>query len=116
MVLALGAAGAGAQSGKVVRYNANGAKLGDAIVNAFNAKYPDVSIEMIVAGSGELLARVKSEQEHPRGDVYDGSVETMAAALHLFDSYRTKEIAFHLSRSVRRTSFMEILSRSRSSW
>lgn len=85
------AAPAFAQTGKVVWYNSNGTKLGQEHIAAFNKHHPGVTVEMIVGGSGELLSRVKAERARPLGDVYNGSVETMAAELDLFDGYKIQE-------------------------
>ena len=40
-----------AQKGTVVFYNAGGSKLGKALTKAFNKHHPDVSVELISAGS-----------------------------------------------------------------
>lgn len=78
-----------AQSGKVVHYNANGSKMARAITAAFQKKYPNIKVETIVGGSGELLARVKGEKGRPRGDVYNGSMETLESSPDLFTPTKT---------------------------
>ena len=80
-----------AQSGEVVSYNANGSKLAQALTAAFQKKYPNIKVETIVGGSGELLARVKGEKDHPRGDVYNGSMETLVSSPELFMATKTAE-------------------------
>ena len=80
-----------AQSGKVVHYNANGSKMARAITAAFEKKYPNIKVETIVGGSGELLARVKGEKGRPRGDVYNGSMETLESSPHFFTPTKTAE-------------------------
>ena len=61
----------------------------EALTGAFVEQNPQVNVEVIRAGSGELLTRLRAEQPSPRGDVllgiakeaYDGNYE-------LFSSYR----------------------------
>ena len=48
-----------AQSGEVVSYNANGSKLAQALTAAFQKKYPNIKVETIVGGSGELLVNIE---------------------------------------------------------
>ena len=56
-----------AQSGSVVFYNAGGSKLGKALARGFNKHYPNIQVDLISAGSGELLSRIKAQQKNPRG-------------------------------------------------
>jgi iron(III) transport system substrate-binding protein len=94
-VLALALVGGGtaawAQKGSVVYYNSGGAKLARAMVKDFNKKYPDITVEVINAGTGELLTRIKAESKNPRGDVFRGAVEAFDAEPGLFESYKTKD-------------------------
>lgn len=78
-------------SGKVVYYTAGGAQVAKAIIKAFNERYPQVTVEMVVGGSGELLSRIKAEQGNPQGDVYRASVEAFDDSPELFESYKVKE-------------------------
>ena len=64
-----------AQTGKVVYYSAGGAKVAKAVVKAFGKKYPDIAVEHIVGGTGELSNRIKAEKDNPRGDVFRAAVE-----------------------------------------
>ncbi len=59
-------------SGKLVIWSATSATLTRALVDAFKAKYPDIDVEIITAGSGELLARLRAEWPRPSGDILLG--------------------------------------------
>ena len=91
LAIAGGAGAALAQDGTVVYYSSGGAKLSRALVKAFNEKYPDISVEVINAGTGELVTRIKAEKSNPRGDVFRGAVESFDAEPDLFESYKTKD-------------------------
>jgi len=82
-----------AQKGTVVFYNAGGSKLGKALTKAFNKHYPDVSVELISAGSGELLSRIKAQKDSPRGDVVYFTMASFDSDLSLYESYKLKDHA-----------------------
>ena len=94
-LIALAAAPAAiAQSGRVVVYNAGGPELFKPMSEAFTAKYPQVKIDVINAGVGELFTRIRAEQSNPRGDVLLGaSGEAFVGNTDLFLSYKSKEAA-----------------------
>ncbi len=93
-MLALAASPAVAQSGRVVVYNAGGPELFKPMSEAFAAKYPQVRIDVINAGVGELFTRIRAETANPRGDVLMGaSGEAFVGNTDLFLSYRSKEAA-----------------------
>ncbi|MFT4143464.1 MAG: ABC transporter substrate-binding protein [Mobilitalea sp.] len=49
-----------------------------------------VKVEVIAAGTGELLKRVESEQANPLGDIFwGGSLSTMKPQMELFESYQS---------------------------
>ena len=49
-----------------------------------------IKVEVIAAGTGELLKRVESEQENPLGDIFwGGSLSTMKPQMELFESYQS---------------------------
>ena len=82
-----------AQSGKVVYYSSGGAKVAKAVVKAFGKKYPDIAVEHIIGGTGELSNRIKAEKDNPRGDVFRAAVEAFYSFPDLFEGYKTKEDA-----------------------
>jgi iron(III) transport system substrate-binding protein len=55
--------------GDLVLYNAGSPEIGNDLVQAFSAKYPDIKTEVIRQGSGELITRIKGEAGKPQGDV-----------------------------------------------
>ena len=85
---------ADAQSGRVVLYNPGGANLGEALTAAFRKQYPQVQVDVINAGGGELFTRIKAEERRPAGDVLMGaSVEAFQSDGGLFEPYKTKDDA-----------------------
>ncbi len=49
-----------------------------------------VSVEVVAAGTGELLKRVESEQGNPLGDIFwGGSLSTMKPQQDLFENYQS---------------------------
>ncbi|MHA1524453.1 MAG: extracellular solute-binding protein [Alphaproteobacteria bacterium] len=86
------APGALAAGGDLTIYNATNPKLLNKIVEVFTAKNPEINVEIINAGVGELLTRIRAEKANPRGDIYFGaSVEAYLSALDLFAPYKTRE-------------------------
>ena len=92
--IALAGAPALAQSGRVVVYNAGGPELFKPFSEAFAHHYPQVKVDVINAGVGELFTRIRAEQANPRGDVLLGaSGEAFVGNADLFLSYKSKEAA-----------------------
>ncbi len=92
--LLAGSAGDALADGRVVIYNATNPKLVAKIIETFKAKQPGIDVDVINAGVGELLTRIKAESKNPRGDVYFGaSVEAYDSAVELFQPYKSKEDA-----------------------
>ena len=77
-----------AQSGNVVFYNAGGSKLGKALTTAFNKHYPDVTVDLISAGSGELLTKIKAEKGNPRGDVVYFTMASFDSDPSYYESFK----------------------------
>lgn len=81
-------------AGTVVVYSAISTKLMQAFVDAFQKDNPDISVQVISGGSGELLTRVKAERNNPLGDVLLGpDADTFDSDLSLFESYESPEIS-----------------------
>ena len=54
-------------------------------------KQSGVKVEVIAAGTGELLKRVESEKSNPLGDIFwGGSLNTMKPKANLFENYTSK--------------------------
>lgn len=84
--------GARAASDVLTVYNATNPKLVAKIIEVFKSENPGINVDVINAGVGELLTRIRAEKGKPRGDVFFGaSVEAYMSALDLFAPYKTKE-------------------------
>lgn len=78
-------------AGALVVYNPPGA-VGDALIDAFKAQHPDVDVQSISGGVGELMTRINAEVARPQGDVIIcASTESVLAQPELFDSYESPE-------------------------
>jgi iron(III) transport system substrate-binding protein len=88
------AAGAARAAETVVVYNAIGTEMMQAFVDGFQKLHPDVNVQVISGGSGELITRIKAESGNPQGDVLLGpDADNFDAMIELFDSYKSKEDA-----------------------
>lgn len=65
-----------AQTKSLVLYTSAGASEYELIVNQFNQKYPDINVEIVSAGTGELASRITAEKDNPYGDVLMGGGAT----------------------------------------
>ncbi len=75
-------------SGKVVVYSPHDADPLAAGVALFEEAYPDIEVEVVAAGTGELAQRVVAEAANPVGDVFwGGGADTLAAYVDYFDAY-----------------------------
>lgn len=58
------------------------------LVDDFKAKNPGINVDVIAAGTGELLKRVESEKDNPLGDIlWGGSLNTIKPKIDLFENY-----------------------------
>ena len=74
--------------GSVVVYSPHDADPLNAGVAMFQAAYPDIDVQVIAAGTGELAQRVVAESENPQGDVFwGGGADTLAGYVDYFDAY-----------------------------
>ncbi len=62
---------------KLVLYTSAGASEYELIVNAFKEKYPNIEIEIVSGGTGDMAARIRAEKEAPYGDVMMGGGNTI---------------------------------------
>ncbi|MBC8589127.1 extracellular solute-binding protein [Paratissierella segnis] len=75
----------------LVVYTARSESLNNAVIPNFE-KDTGIKVEMIVAGTGELLKRVESEKNNPMGDILWAADETMLASKKdLFMEYVSPE-------------------------
>lgn len=61
-------------TGKLVVYTTNFDEEYNLIVGGFEAKYPNIEVEAINGGAGELKTRIKAEAENPQADVMFGGL------------------------------------------
>lgn len=75
-------------SGNLVVYSPHDADpLNDGVAQ-FQEKYPNINVEVIAAGTGELCQRLVAEAENPQGDVlWGGGADTLAAYTEYFEPY-----------------------------
>ena len=75
-------------TGKLVVYSPHDANpLNDGVAQ-FSEKYPNIDVEVIAAGTGELCQRVVAEAANPQGDVlWGGGADTLAAYNDYFEPY-----------------------------
>lgn len=75
-------------SGKLVVYSPHDADPLNAGVEMFRQAYPNIEVEVIAAGTGELCQRLVAEAENPQGDVlWGGGADTLAAYTDYFEAY-----------------------------
>ena len=75
-------------TGSLVVYSPHDADPLNAGVEMFRQAYPNIEVEIIAAGTGELCQRVVAEAENPQGDVlWGGGADTLAAYTDYFAPY-----------------------------
>lgn len=81
----------------LVLYTSAGASEYELIVKLFNEKYPDIKVDIVTAGTGELTSRINAEKDNPYGDVLmGGGATTYLGIADLLEPYATvnKEYLF----------------------
>lgn len=74
--------------GTVVVYSPHDADPLNAGVNMFMEKYPNVKVEVVAAGTGELCNRIAAESANPIADVlWGGGADSLAAFKEYFAPY-----------------------------
>lgn len=75
------------ENNNLVVYSPNSEQIIQNIIPAFEEK-TGIKVELISAGTGELVKRIESEKENPYGDVlFGGSKATMLNKPELFEEY-----------------------------
>ena len=93
MLMTCGALAEGAKNpedytGSVVIYSPHDANPLNAGVAMFEEKYPNIKVEVVAAGTGELCQRIVAESANPQGDVlWGGGADTLAAYVDYFAPY-----------------------------
>jgi len=87
-VMMIAVAATSMAAGSVVVYSPHDADPLNAGVAMFQAAYPDIEVQVIAAGTGELAQRVVAESENPQGDVFwGGGADTLAGYVDYFEPY-----------------------------
>lgn len=87
----------GEATDSLVLYTSASATEYELIVKLFNEKYPNVSVEVVSGGSGEIASRINAEKENPYGDVMmGGGATTFLGIKDLIEPYVTenKDVLF----------------------
>ncbi len=93
MLVACSGGGKSDENKKLVVYSPNSEGLINAVVPLFEEK-TGIKVEVISAGTGELVKRIQSEKESPYGDVLFGGTYTQYISnKDLFEPYVSKEDA-----------------------
>ena len=75
----------------LVVYTARSEALNNAVISEFESA-TGIKVEVVVAGTGELLKRAQSEKENPLGDVFWAADQTMlSSSKDLFEEYVSSE-------------------------
>ena len=75
-------------TGDLVVYSPHDADPLNAGVEMFRQAYPNINVEVIAAGTGELCQRIVAESANPQGDVlWGGGADTLAAYTDYFSPY-----------------------------
>lgn len=78
----------------LVVYSSRSEQLNNAVIPAFE-KATGIKVEVVVAGTGEVLKRVESEKNNPQGDIFWASDEsTLSDYKELFMPYVSPEDEF----------------------
>ena len=81
--------------GSVVVYSPHDADPLNAGVNMFMEKYPNVQVEIVAAGTGELCNRIAAESANPIADVmWGGGADSITAFKEYFEPYVVEGDAF----------------------
>ena len=84
-----GNASAGDEENKVVIYCPHPLSFINPLVEEFE-KESGIKVEVVAAGTGELLKRVESEKANPLADIFwGGSLSTMKPKANLFEPYKS---------------------------
>jgi iron(III) transport system substrate-binding protein len=80
-----------AEKQKLVIYTARDKSVVDEIIPKFNAKHPEVEVEVLTLGAQQILERVRGEKANPQADFWWGGTQSAlmtAANEDLLESYK----------------------------
>lgn len=80
-------------SGTLTVYSPHPAETINLVIQEFEEQ-SGIKVELVAAGTGELLKRVESESSNPLGDVlWGGGAESLASFAEFFEGYASPELA-----------------------
>lgn len=80
-------------TGTLTVYSPHPAETINLVIQEFEEK-SGIKVELVAAGTGELLKRVESENDNPLGDVlWGGGAESLASFAQYFEAYESPELA-----------------------
>jgi iron(III) transport system substrate-binding protein len=87
--------GTGPSSGAgLTVYAAQGAEITTPVLDAYRRRHPGLRVDVIRAGTGEMLARIRAEREHPIADVlWGGALESYSGNADLFEPVQLGDLA-----------------------
>ena len=72
----------------LIIYSSHHVDLLNMILDDFKLKNPDINVEVIAAGTGELLKRIEAEKVNPLGDILlGGTLNSVKSKSDLFENY-----------------------------
>ncbi|MGL5438010.1 MAG: extracellular solute-binding protein [Lachnospiraceae bacterium] len=81
------------QTKSLVLYTSASTTEYELIVELFSQKYPDIQVEIVSAGTGELSSRIVAEAANPSGDILmGGGTSTYEGIFDYLDEYKTENI------------------------
>jgi iron(III) transport system substrate-binding protein len=84
---------AGVPSGSLTLYSPHPTSTINIGVEMFKVKYPQIKVEVVAAGTGELLNRIAAEKDNALGDVmWGGGAESLQGFAQYFEPYKPNGI------------------------
>ncbi len=88
-----GSTAAGGSGNSITVYSPHPAETINLLVQEFEKKN-NIKVDVVAAGTGELLKRVESEKDNPLGDVlWGGGAESLQAYGEYFEPYKSAELS-----------------------
>ena len=77
-----------AAEGSLTIYSPHGPDVTTPIFELFRTSHPGIKIDVVTAGTGEVLERLKAEQANPSADImWGGPTQTFEGAAELFEAH-----------------------------
>ncbi len=93
-----------AASNTITIYTMSGPEITTPILDALRAKYPSININLVKAGTGEILARLQAEKNNPAADILWGgdNLAVFDGNSDLFAAYDSPEDKYMVSKDPNR--------------